>query len=108
MYQQLLNIEIEKFLCPWAWEDGAEISFGGKIIKSVLLNFVEERNYVDYVTFFTMDHIIEREGNLIKKVITDVEEAVASTSRSVLVSYYNEEETDETKKRHLIDTNITC
>jgi hypothetical protein len=108
MYQQMLNIEIEKFLCPWAWEDVAEISFGGKIIKSVLLNFVEERSYVDYVTCFTMDHIIEREGNLIKKVITDVEEAVASTSRSVMVSYYNEEETDETKKRHLIDTNITC
>lgn len=108
MYQQLLNIELEKFLCPWAWEEKTEISFGGKIIKSVLLNFVEERPYVDYVTCFRMDHIIEREGTVIKKAIVDVEEAIASTSRSVIVSYFNEEATDETQKRHLIDTNITC
>jgi hypothetical protein len=42
-YTQLLNTEIERFLCPWAFDDGKEISFGGKMVKSVLLNFVEER-----------------------------------------------------------------
>lgn len=107
-YQQLLNMEIEKFLTPWAWNNGTEISFGGKINKSVLLNFVEEREYVDFVTFFRMDHIIERDGNLVKKSLNDIEEAIASTSRSILVSYYNEDATDESQKRHLIDTQITC
>ncbi|MEO8960783.1 MAG: hypothetical protein ABI325_02815, partial [Ginsengibacter sp.] len=38
-YKKLLNNEIEKFLCPWAFADGKEISFGGKISKSTLLNF---------------------------------------------------------------------
>jgi hypothetical protein len=108
LYQQLLNQAIERFLCPWAWDGEAQISFGGKIIKSVLLNFVEEQPYVDFVTCFQMDHIIEREGSVIKKANIDVEEADASTSRSVMVSYYNEEETEVTKQRHLIDTNVTC
>jgi hypothetical protein len=107
-YQQLLNQEIEKFLCPWASDHEDQISFGGKIIKSVLLNFVEERPYVDFVTCFQMDHIIQRKGSVIIKANIDVEVAEASTSRSVLVSYYNEDETDETLKRHLIDTQVTC
>ena len=107
-YHQILNLDIEKYLSPWAYQDGAEISFNGKIIKSVLLNFVEERSYVDYVTCFRMDHIIERDGTVIKKANVDVEAAQASTSRSVLVSYLNEEATGQTEKRHLIDTEITC
>lgn len=107
-HQQLLNQEIERFLCPWAWDSTREITFGGKINKSVLLNFVEEREYVDYVTYFRMDQILEREGSVIKNALIDIEEAVASTSRSVLVSYYDPDETDDTRKRHLIDTNITC
>jgi hypothetical protein len=107
-YQQLLNQEIEAFLCPWAWDNDVQISFGGKIIKSSLLNFVEERTYVDFVTCFQMDHIIEREGSIITKALIDIEEAEASTSRSVLVSWFDEDEKDVTKQRHLIDTTITC
>lgn len=107
-HQQLLNLEIEKFLCPWAYDTESPISFGGSIVKSTLLNFVEERPYVDFVTCFRLDHIIEREGAVIKKANFDVETAEASTSRSILVSYCNEEEPDETLKRHLIETTVTC
>jgi hypothetical protein len=106
-YTQLLNAEIEKFLCPWAYEEGSEISFGGKIIKSALLNFVEERAYVDFVTCFKMNHII-REGTMVIDRRPDVEVAAASTSRSILISYYNEEEPDEAKRKHLIDPIISC
>ncbi len=49
----------------------------GRISKSKLLNFIEERSYVDYLTCFKMHHIVNG--------ITsgDVEEAVATSSRSV-------------------------
>lgn len=106
-YTQLLNVEIEKFLCPWAYEEGSEISFGGKIVKSALLNFVEERAYVDFVTCFKMNHII-REGTTVISRTPDVEEAAASTSRSILISYFNEEEPNEAKRKHLIDPIISC
>ncbi len=84
-YTGLLNTEIERFLCPWAFDNKIEISFGGNIYKSALLNFVEERPYVDYVTCFKMYQFVDRSNPPV-----DVEVAVGSTARSVLVSYYDE------------------
>ncbi len=102
-YLQLLNTEIEQFLCPWAFNNTIEITFGGKIYKSALLNFVEERPYVDFVTCFKMNHIITRD-EYGTNAILDVEEATASTARSMLVSYYNE----DTNTRHIIHPTATC
>lgn len=102
-YLQLLNTEIEQFLCPWAFNNTMEITFSGKIYKSVLLNFVEERPYVDFVTCFKMNHIITRDEHGINAIL-NVEEATASTARSVLVSYYDE----DTNTRHIIHPTATC
>ena len=102
-YVQLLNMEIEKFLCPWAFDNTMEITFGGKIYKSALLNFVEERPYVDYVTCFRMNHIINRESTGVN-VIPDVDVVSPSTSRSILVSYFDE----DTNTRHIIQPTDTC
>lgn len=78
-YGQKLEEDIKKFLAPWAY-DVTDISFGGKIHKSVIINFVEEQPYVDFVTCFTMDHII---GNIVNK---NIEEAFATTSASIITS----------------------
>ncbi len=53
-YSQALNQALIRFLSPWAYEADREISFGGKVYRSVLLDFVEELDYVDYVTDFRM------------------------------------------------------
>lgn len=87
-YSQKLNDEIIKFLSPWAYDEGSDIVFGGKIHASYILNFIEEREYVDYVTDFKMFHII---GGVIP--LNNVELAAATTSRSILVSY-NEHKVD--------------
>ena len=93
-YAGQLNTEIEQFMSPWAFGGSQEIEFGGKISKSVLLNFVEQRTYVDYVTCFSMYQIVNG-----VKLDHDLEEAVASSSRSVMVSY----------KQHQIDySNPNC
>jgi len=78
-YGQKLEEDIKKFLAPWAY-DVTDISFGGKIHKSVLINFVEEQPYVDFVTCFKMDQIIGT------KVNKDIEEAFTTTSASILTS----------------------
>lgn len=78
-YGQKLEEDIKKFLAPWAYGT-ADIAFGGTIHKSMIINFVEEQDYVDYVTCFKMDQII---GTTINK---DIEAAMASTSASVLTS----------------------
>ena len=102
-YKQLLNQEIEKFLCPWAYAPEVEIPFGSKIVKSVLLNFIEERPYVDFLTCFEMHHLL-RDGDTVVFEKRNVEEAVASTSRSILVSYFDE----ASGKRHTINSPATC
>ncbi|HKZ64953.1 MAG TPA: hypothetical protein VJ111_01290, partial [Chitinophagaceae bacterium] len=103
-YLQLLNDEIERFLCPWAYDTQAEISFGGKIRKSAILNFVEERPYVDYVSCFKMNQVISRIGPAHTEEKRDIEIAEGTTSRSLLVSYYNE----KTGVKHLIQSPATC
>jgi hypothetical protein len=103
-YLQLLNNEIERFLCPWAYDMQAELSFGGKIRKSAILNFIEERHYVDYVTCFKMNQVIRRKGSVHTEEKQDIEVAEGTTSRSLLVSYYNE----QTGVKHHIQSPATC
>ena len=98
-----LSLDIEQFLCPWAFEDGSDIEFGGKISKSVVLNFIEERHYVDYVICFKMNHFVDR-GTSEHQEFYDVEEAKTTTGISILVSYYDE----ITKTRHLINAGAPC
>jgi hypothetical protein len=48
-YKQQLNEDINHFLSPWAYEEGADIVIGSRIYANVLINFIEERPYVDFV-----------------------------------------------------------
>jgi hypothetical protein len=55
-YKKLLNTEIIRFLSPWAFENGSNIYIGGKVYKSALINFIEERPYVDFIENFKLGH----------------------------------------------------
>jgi len=103
-FSNQLNNEIEQFLTPWAFGNPQAIQFGNSIEKSVVLNFIEERPYVNFVTCFKMNHIILRNGQVVIQAQYDIDEAIASTARSILVSYYNE----ETKVKHLINSPANC
>lgn len=79
-YTNLLQQAITRFLSPWAFVVGGTPSFGGKICKSVLINFIEDQPYVDYVTDFffpDMDGLPPRH---------DLDELEGSTAVSILVS----------------------
>lgn len=80
-YENLLNEDIKRFLSPWLYESGKDLQLGGKIHRSLILNYIEERDYVDFVVDFTMNQIIEGQPTKI-----DIEEAIATTSSSVIVS----------------------
>ncbi|GAA4400465.1 hypothetical protein GCM10023187_13690 [Nibrella viscosa] len=70
-YAGVLNEAIKRFLSPWAYEEGRDIPFGGRVYKSDLLAFVEGRDYVDFVTDFTMYHLYQgpRRGGVGSMVI---------------------------------------
>lgn len=117
-YSQELNRDIKKHLSPWAFTEGEDIVVGGRISASSILKFIEERNYVDYVTNFELYHLYDGKNPrpgigevcigadfIVRKstnlgiadiaiddtfVVGEPEiEAIASTSRSVLVSAYD-------------------
>ncbi|MEO5564317.1 MAG: hypothetical protein ABIR18_12805, partial [Chitinophagaceae bacterium] len=49
-----LNEEIVHYLTPWAFDANAEVKFGQKVYASSVINFIEERPYVDFITDFLM------------------------------------------------------
>ena len=55
-YALQLEEEIKRFLSPWAYEEGEDIAFGGKIYSSEIMAFIEGREYVDYITDFALYH----------------------------------------------------
>jgi hypothetical protein len=85
-YGQQLNAELKQFLAPWTYGT-KDIVFGGKLHKSVVINFVEDREYVDYVTCFNMHQWIPTGLHTAPDVDKDIDEAVTTTSASILTSY---------------------
>jgi hypothetical protein len=81
VYSKKLKEEIAEFLSPWAFGHGV-LDFGGRVIKSVIINFIEERQYVDFITNVQMCHY-NATGGIIKN---DNDEINASTAKSILVS----------------------
>lgn len=75
-YVKILNEELRQYLAPWAYNNTEQISFGGVLYKSVVIGFIEDREYVDFITDFKMT---VDGGN-------DQKEIRASSSRSILTT----------------------
>jgi hypothetical protein len=73
-YLELLANEIKDFLSPWRTDNPAEIQFGGEVYRSSIIRFIEQREYVDYITDFILNH---------DPVLKSVQ---AQTARSVLAA----------------------
>ncbi|AXT52369.1 hypothetical protein D1818_16540 [Aquimarina sp. BL5] len=48
-YKNKLIEEIKRFMSPWAYGEDREIQIGGSLHASVIINFIAERPYIDYV-----------------------------------------------------------
>lgn len=55
-YLKVLNDDLVKYLSPWAFNEEVDVSFDNKIYASSIINFIEERPYVDFITDFRMIH----------------------------------------------------
>ena len=80
-YSNELKRAITGFLSPWAFSGNGKPTFGGRVYKSVLINFVEEQPYVDYVTDFKVFQDI---GGIAGSA--DLDEVHGSRAVSILVS----------------------
>jgi hypothetical protein len=82
-YRQELEQALIRALTPWAYDKSREIEFGGRIYRSVLLDFVEELPYVDFVSDFSMG--LAGSGGV---ALHDVAEISADTPDTILVSNF--------------------
>ncbi len=48
-YKKVLEKDITRLLSPWAFDATANISFGHSLHKSVIVNYIEKLDYVDFV-----------------------------------------------------------
>ncbi|MEO6683646.1 MAG: hypothetical protein ABIN48_12565 [Ginsengibacter sp.] len=53
-YLKKLNDEIVEYLTPWAFHEDVDVVFGQKIYASSIIDFIEEREYVQFITDFEM------------------------------------------------------
>lgn len=91
-YSQLLNEELNRFLSPWAFRDGADIVIGGRIYANSIIDFVDRREYVDYVAGVSL--FCSEDGEHFVPVAGDFAEAtqpgsvlVAARSHAIDVIY---------------------
>ncbi|MDJ0839637.1 MAG: hypothetical protein QNK37_24175 [Acidobacteriota bacterium] len=87
-YALQLDLDLKNLLAPWAFGQASELSFGGKIHRSTVLNFVEERPYVDYITAFKWARLVD--GAVIGQ---DPEELAPTSARSIFVPHPNHDVT---------------
>jgi hypothetical protein len=80
-YKRQLNQELVRFMTPWAFEQKTPLRFGGRIHKSMLINFMEQLPYVDYLEDVLMHHRIDA-----TRRNTDLNEIQVSNSRAILIS----------------------
>ncbi len=78
-HRLLLSNALIRFLSPWAFDAGRTLIFGGRVYRSVLLDFVEELPYVDYLTSFSMFSQVGLGS-------TETPEAVPARPDAILVS----------------------
>jgi hypothetical protein len=49
-----IDLALRQALSPWAFDTGAALGFGGRVLRSALLDFVEDLPSVDFVTDFRL------------------------------------------------------
>jgi hypothetical protein len=85
-YIDELNKALVGFLTPWSRPGGGEITFGGRLWKSSVIDFVEEQPQVEYIAEFRLYHKVDISAAAGAWTPVDVEMIDATTARSILVS----------------------
>jgi len=65
-YRQELERRLIERLSPWAFDATQELTFGGRVYASVILNFIEELPFVDYVKDFKLMTLVGGERRVVE------------------------------------------
>ncbi|MEO5998621.1 MAG: hypothetical protein ABIN89_17800 [Chitinophagaceae bacterium] len=90
-YLQKLNEDLINFLTPWAAGDTAAVSFSAKIYSSSIINFIDMKEYVNYVVDLVIQQYIVNDNGKMEIIATPGQlasrvETELTTAHSILVS----------------------
>ncbi|MBL7970123.1 MAG: baseplate J/gp47 family protein [Prolixibacteraceae bacterium] len=55
-YQNVLRKDLTRLLSPWAFERSADLQFDSSLHKSIVINYIEKLDYVDFITDLKIKH----------------------------------------------------
>lgn len=58
-YLKQLNEDIRKYIAAWLYDPASDFGIGGGIYTSELLNYLQQRTYIDYITAFSLIHFYQ-------------------------------------------------
>ncbi len=85
-YLDVLHQDLQAFLSPWAGTNAQALKFGWRVHKSSIINFIDERPYIDFVRDVKINLIYGQGTN---ERMFNVDEAVPRFAISVLSSSAN-------------------
>lgn len=82
--------DLSKFICPWRFSNNKTSTFEHKIKKIDILNFIKDRDYVAYITGFSIIHLKRNENgvaSIIDTALNDTENEYIEPgfARSVII-----------------------
>ncbi|MDX8339932.1 baseplate J/gp47 family protein [Draconibacterium sp. IB214405] len=80
-YKKVLQDDLTRLLSPWAFDRTAPIRFGLSLHKSVLINYTEQLDYVDFITDVRLF-----QKNAANGIESEVTIATPSSPEAILVS----------------------
>lgn len=84
LYKSILSDDITKLLAPWAFDETKQIEFGGTLHKSVLIDYIENLDYIDYIESIKIK-VIKRLGQTITEI--EVPSYSATSPLTIMVSH---------------------
>lgn len=85
-YLKKLLKEVQAYLSPWINTGSQDIVFGGTMMMSSVLQFIEQRDYVDYVTDFSMFGL---NGPPVKAITADTPWSVLTAGEQTYTNIIN-------------------
>ncbi|WOD42839.1 phage baseplate protein [Hwangdonia lutea] len=95
-YKKQLQKDISKFLAPWAYEETAEINFGLTLHESVVIYYIEQLDYVDYIKDFELLEETNKTDNQGEVIFNPVRAVVPANQKVILTSVKYEKHVVET------------
>jgi len=84
-YTRQLEDELKKYLAPWAYDKGSDILIGGRIYANVIVSFLAERPYIEYVAGIKLFESRDGISFIDSRILNNGESAIRAASPDMIL-----------------------